>query len=560
MDVCIIGAGWSGIYACKYALENGLKPIVLERRADIGGVWNYSDDPEITTVMKSTISSSSRVVTEASDYFMDESIGHFMHHEEIIKYLRDYIERFQLGSYFQFNCEVKSVTKVGESWHVCYSQEGQEKTIKVPKLAVCAGLHNKKKPIGEPISSFSGSIIHAGDMKEISPQDFGENDRVLVYGGGETASDIIDLLVETPAKITWAIRGGQHFLRKAMYQQRGGSGQFGKHDYALDLMASPIIHAISSMKKGAPGRRYLADLFSTGSVAGYQGHGVPEWKNDFRYAQTFFNKNGHAADHARTGRVMPQNEVVSVEGDQVEFKNGQRQQFTHIICCFGYEFHCPFLPEPYRKGDLENFYQFVFPPCDPSLAFFGFARPIIGSIPLITEMQCLWAFRVWSGKAQLKSESEMRKHQVDINQRWDERLPGRGNVRTLVLPSTYSSMMFKAAFPGRSPGAHFKKQPLRAWKFLTWIPSASVIRALDPDLSNHEFNQLARSRRHGFMIGWMLPMLVLASRLLRVEPVIDWYVNRAEKRRQKKTMPTHTGGTNRDREPMDPPGHERRAA
>ncbi len=88
MDVIIIGAGWSGIYACKYAIENGLKPVVLERRSEIGGVWNYSDDPAITTVMKSTISSSSRIVTEASDFFMDESVGHFMHHRDIIQYLR----------------------------------------------------------------------------------------------------------------------------------------------------------------------------------------------------------------------------------------------------------------------------------------------------------------------------------------------------------------------------------------------------------------------------------------------------------------------------------------
>ena len=541
MDVCIIGAGWSGIYACKYALENGLTPIVLERRSDIGGVWNYSDDPDITTVMKSTISSSSRIVTEASDFFMDESVGHFMHHEEIIDYLRAYIEKFDLGSYFRFSCDVKSVRKQGGSWKVTYEQAGESRSVETPKLAICAGLHNKKKPIGQPISSFTGSVIHAGDMKEINPADFTESDRVLVYGGGETASDIIDLMAKTPAKITWGIRGGQHFLRKAMYFQRSGSGEFDKHDYALDLMASPIIHGISSMKKGAPGRRYLADLFSTGSVTGYQGHGVPEWKNEFRYAQTFFNKNGHSADHARTGRVTPQNGVVSVEGDCVEFENGKRESFTHIICCFGYQFHCPFLPEPYSKGELENFYQFVFPPDDPSLAFLGFARPIIGSIPLVTEMQCLWAFRVWSGKAALRSEEEMKSHQVDINNRWAERLPGRGRLKTLVLPSTYSSMMFKAAFPGRSPGAHFKKQPLRALKFMTWIPSASIQRALDPNISKEDFNRLAKSRRHGFLIGWALPVAILAARVLQVERMVDWYVARAEKKRLKKEMQVEPG-------------------
>lgn len=560
MDVCIIGAGWSGIYACKYALENGLNPIVLERRADLGGVWNYSDDPEITTVMKSTISSSSRVVTEASDFFMDESVGHFMHHEDVIKYLRDYIEEFGLAKYLRFNCDVTSVRKENDQWTVTYDQDGETKTLATDKLAVCAGLHNKKKMIGQPISNFSGHIIHAGDMKEINPSDFTENDRVLVYGGGETASDIIDLLVQTPAKVNWAIRGGQHFLRKSMFYQRKGVGLYDKHDFALDLLASPLINGLSSFSKGAPGRRYLADLFSTGSLGGYQGHGIPVWRNGYRYAQAFFNKNGHSAEHAKSGRVTPQNEVVSVDGNRVEFKSGDRESFTHIICCFGYQFHCPFLPEPYSTGKLEDFYQFVFPPNDPSLAFLGFARPIIGSIPLITEMQCLWTFRVWSGKAALKSEEEMKNHQVDINKRWDQRLPGRGNVRTLVLPSTYVAMMLKSAYPGRSPGAHFKKHPLRALKFMTWIPSGSIRKALDPDISNEEFNRLWKQRSHGFLVGWLLPIWIAFSRLARIEKVIDWSVNRRERRRMEKVMREKIKRIDADRPMETMPSQSRRAA
>ncbi len=426
IDVCIIGAGWSGIYACKYALENGLNPVVLERRSDIGGVWNYSDDPEITTVMKSTISSSSRIVTEASDFFMDETVGHFMHHEEVIDYLRQYIARFQLQPYLHFGCQVVQVKKTGQHWHVSWEQDGKTQTLQATNLAVCAGLHNKKKPVTRPVADFSGTIIHAGDIKEIRPADFTEQDRVLVYGGGETASDIIDLLVKTPAAITWAIRGGQHFLRKTAFHQRPAAGQYDKHDFALDLIASAVISASSPFKKGAPGRRYIADFLSTGSIRGYQGHGVPVWRNQHRYGHQFFNKNGHSVEHVTCGRITPQNDIVSVTGDVVEFKSGERQTFTHVICCYGYEFHCPFLPAPYDRGELDRFYHFVFAPDDPSLALFGFARPIIGSIPVLTEMQCLWAFRVWSGKAALPSESEMRQRQQWTNQRWDERLPGAG--------------------------------------------------------------------------------------------------------------------------------------
>jgi dimethylaniline monooxygenase (N-oxide forming) len=528
MDVCIIGAGWSGIYACKYALENGLRPIVLEKRSDLGGVWNYSDDPNLTTVMKSTISSSSRIVTEASDFFMDESVGHFMHHEDVVQYLRDYSEKFDLESYLNFGCDVTKVEKVDGRWHVHYEQEGESRTVVADRLAVCAGLHNKKKTIGQPISNFTGQIIHAGDIKEIHPDDFGENDRVLVYGGGETASDIIDLMVKTSAKITWGIRGGQHFLRKTLFHQRHGVGEFDQHDFALDLIASPVINGLSPFAKGAPGRRYLTDFLSTGSFFGFQGHGISKWRNEYRYAETFFNKNGHSVEHVKSGRVSDQDEVVAVDGNRVTFKSGATESFTHIICCFGYEFHCPFLPEPYNQGQLENLYQYVFATQDPSVAFLGFARPIIGSIPLLTEMQCLWTFRVWSDKITLPSRTRMEAHQQEINDRWDIRLPGRGNLRTLVLPSTYVSMMIKSAYPDRKPGEHLKRQPMRALKFLTWIPSASMKVALDPELSSEQFNQLWKQRRHGILLGYVLPVVIVVSRFLRIEKVIDWYVDRRE--------------------------------
>lgn len=78
---------------------------------------------------------------------------------------------------------------------------------------------------------------------------------------------------------------------------------------------------------------------------------------------------------------------------------------------------------------------------------------------------------------------------------------------------------------------------MRALKFLTWIPSGSLIQALDPDLNNEEFNRLWRMRHHGFLIGWLLPIWVLIGRLLRFEPLIDWYIQRCERRAGKKSKP-----------------------
>ena len=54
-DLIVIGAGWSGLLACKYAKENGLNVVVLEGRENIGGVWKFSEDPEILLQLKMLI-------------------------------------------------------------------------------------------------------------------------------------------------------------------------------------------------------------------------------------------------------------------------------------------------------------------------------------------------------------------------------------------------------------------------------------------------------------------------------------------------------------------------
>jgi uncharacterized protein (DUF2062 family) len=75
---------------------------------------------------------------------------------------------------------------------------------------------------------------------------------------------------------------------------------------------------------------------------------------------------------------------------------------------------------------------------------------------------------------------------------------------------------------------------------MTWIPSGSIRKALDPDLSNQEFNRLWHSHRHGLMIGYVLPMVIVFSRLTQIESLIDWYVARREKRRVNKALQQKT--------------------
>lgn len=43
--VCVVGAGVSGLVSVKQCLEEGLEPICFEKDGDVGGLWNYHDEP-----------------------------------------------------------------------------------------------------------------------------------------------------------------------------------------------------------------------------------------------------------------------------------------------------------------------------------------------------------------------------------------------------------------------------------------------------------------------------------------------------------------------------------
>ena len=84
-DVVIVGAGLSGMLACKYMKAAGLSCIVLEATDDIGGVWKYRETPNGKGgVTISTVSTSSKTVNEFSDFPMPDDYPPFQRHTQVL--------------------------------------------------------------------------------------------------------------------------------------------------------------------------------------------------------------------------------------------------------------------------------------------------------------------------------------------------------------------------------------------------------------------------------------------------------------------------------------------
>ncbi|KAL5547697.1 hypothetical protein UlMin_002928 [Ulmus minor] len=211
----IIGAGTSGLLACKYALEKGFNPIIFEAEEGVGGVWNHT--------IKSTKLQNAKETYQFSDFSWPSSVSQvFPRHDQILDYIQSYAEHFDLFPYIKFNSKVISLDRVGEScedmeawelwggsgkpfeskgyWHLvvqdtksCLTEEYQ-----VEFVILCIGRYDgvpnipKFSPNQGP-EVFNGKVMHSMEysaMDDVSAAELIRGKRVTIVGSLKSAHDI----------------------------------------------------------------------------------------------------------------------------------------------------------------------------------------------------------------------------------------------------------------------------------------------------------------------------------------------------------------------------------
>ena len=186
------------------------------------------------------------------------------------------------------------------------------------------------------------------------------------------------------------------------------------------------------------GLSWICNWTSNGSLLAYQGHGIAEWKNDAQFFRFFINKNGHVLDRVDYQHCIPKGAIKSIEGKKIMFCDGSEEVVDVIIQCTGYKTEFPLLPAEFRDVPLTHNYKFIFNVEDPTLAFIGYVRPVVGAIVGLAEIQSRFVGKVFSGKCLLPPKD--RRCQVARQDKdfWDDYFKESSRrLGTLVEAYTY---------------------------------------------------------------------------------------------------------------------------
>ena len=383
--VCIIGAGSSGIAACKVLKEHDIPFDCYEASDRVGGNWAYENPNGMSSAYLSLFINTSKPRMQYSDYPMPPHYPVFPHHTQIFEYFNNYVDRFHVRNAIRFNTSVTNAEPLPDGgWQITLSDGS---TQRYRGLLVANGHHWDPRWPEPPFPGhFDGEVMHSHYYKTA---DAFAGKHVLVVGFGNSAMDIASETSRVSALTYLAVRRGFYIIPKYL---------FGK---PLDQ------NAIVNKLPGALRRGFTSLLLRT-YVGDLREYGLPRPDQPALHAHPTISSE--ILNRITHGRVIPKPNIRQLDGDGVIFVDGTREQIDCIIYCTGYKVTFPFFkPEVLeaKYNELPLFHR-VFSPRYSDLFFLGLLQPL-GAVMPLAELQSIWISKYLLGQYTLPAPNEMQR-------------------------------------------------------------------------------------------------------------------------------------------------------
>ncbi len=349
--LAIIGAGFSGLGIAAALQRHAIPFVIYEAEDDLGGNWRHGVYETVHII-------SSRKTTEYSDLPMPADYPDFPSAKQMLDYLHTYAAHHQLRPHIRFQTRVEQVAPAAhERWEVTLA--GGERQLHKGVIIAIGHHWDCRYPVYP--GQFSGQLIHS---KQYRTHHILDGKRVLVIGGGNSACDIAVEGARFAAESHISLRRGYWFLPKTMF-------------------GVPSVELMTPWVPVAAQRLFLRGMLRI-IVGRYQDYGLPE--PDHKLFEHHPTVNSELLYYLKHGRITPHPDIRCLDGEMVEFVDGERRPFDLIIAATGYHLSVPFLAPGLIeiRNDVPQLIDGIFSPHYKHLYLFGGQQPRYGAGPLIS--------------------------------------------------------------------------------------------------------------------------------------------------------------------------------
>ncbi|RNA32628.1 Flavin containing monooxygenase [Brachionus plicatilis] len=446
--IAIIGAGRAGLVSAKYAVENGLEPIIFERTDQIGGLWSRGNG---THIWEGLFSNISKYTMMFHDHPWPKSIPIFPEAKEVQEYLISYAKKFDLQKHIHFNVRVDKVKQLSDKkWelNILDLKKNSRQTLIFDFLVVASGLHSKPRiPNIQNSSQFNGIQIHSSSFSLKDPQF--KNKNVVVVGCSLSGTEISASLVGHAKSVTNVFPRTYLITPRLIKFKTCPGPEFKILPVDVGLNRRSFNFGNSSINKEELEQQQINMLYQIFPYQTDKTKSHPDLFIDLKIPNQVLLKSisDYYIQHVQENKIRPvKTKIKSFNENSVILENGEEILADAIIYCTGYELVTDFFDSDILKTlkfDNEQNYKFsvilykcAFHPDLENLAFVGQTE---GSYFTGDELIASWACRIFTGKTKLPQREAMIK-EIEI----EEKRRGE-NIRLQYTHGSHAILIEKLA-------------------------------------------------------------------------------------------------------------------